>query len=111
MKPKTVLVGIAALGALAAAWWAWSKGKVFVTQTLNPASDKNAAYSAVNAIGAAVSGNENFSLGGAVFDLTHAADSGLDLDQAAKTCAALYPPGGAKRSKAGSICHQLGYGL
>lgn len=37
----------------------------------DPTSDKNLAYTGVNAVGAAVSGNKDFSLGGWFYELTH----------------------------------------
>lgn len=42
--------------------------KEVVTEDLNPASTENVVYSGVNAIGASVTGNEGFSLGGWIYD-------------------------------------------
>lgn len=39
---------------------------------LNPGSDRNLAYRGVNAIGAAATGDDAFSLGSWLYDLTHA---------------------------------------
>lgn len=39
---------------------------------VNPLSTENVAYGAVNATGAALSGNRDFSLGALIYDLTHA---------------------------------------
>jgi hypothetical protein len=45
-----------------------TKGVQAVVDAVNPLSDKNAAYSATNAVGAAVTGNKDFSLGSAIYD-------------------------------------------
>lgn len=42
-----------------------------VGTAINPTSDRNLAYRGVNAIGAAVSGRDSFSLGSWIYDLTH----------------------------------------
>jgi hypothetical protein len=42
-----------------------------IGDALNPASDKNLAYTGVNAVGAAVTGDKDFTLGGAVYEATH----------------------------------------
>jgi hypothetical protein len=42
-----------------------------IATTLNPASDKNAAYSGVNAVGAALTGDKAFSLGVWIYELLH----------------------------------------
>jgi hypothetical protein len=49
------------------AWDAAKEGVKYV----NPASDQNAAYQGVNSIGAWLSGNNKFDLGGAAYDATH----------------------------------------
>lgn len=49
-----------------------SKGLAAVGEAVNPLSDKNAAYSATNAVGAAVTGDKDFSLGSSIFDWFHA---------------------------------------
>lgn len=43
-------------------------GKKFVAEDLNPASDKNLVYSGVNAVGAKVTGDDSFSLGGWLYE-------------------------------------------
>lgn len=40
-------------------------------EAVNPTSDKNLAYRGVNAVGAAVTGDDSFSLGSWFYDLTH----------------------------------------
>lgn len=42
-----------------------------VGQAVNPTSDKNLAYSGVNAVGSAVSGQSDWTLGGWLYDATH----------------------------------------
>ena len=39
---------------------------------VNPTSANNLAYRGVNSIGASVTGDQNWSLGGAIYDLLHA---------------------------------------
>ncbi len=43
-------------------------------QAVNPTSDKNLAYTGVNAVGAAVTGDKDFSLGSWLYDVTHPND-------------------------------------
>ncbi len=45
---------------------------VAVGQAVNPVSDKNIAYQGVNAAGAAVTGDSEFSLGTWLYNVTHA---------------------------------------
>lgn len=54
-------------------------------EVLNPASDKNFAYSAVNAVGGAVTGDKDFSLGARVWEL-------LNPGAVARERAMLEPP-------------------
>ena len=42
-----------------------------VPAALNPASDKNLAYTGVNAVGQTVSGDDSWTLGGWIYDITH----------------------------------------
>lgn len=42
-----------------------------VAGALNPVSDQNIFYRATNAVGGAVAGDESFSLGSWIYDLTH----------------------------------------
>lgn len=42
-----------------------------VGDAINPTKDTNLAYRGVNAIGAAVSGDDSFSLGSWIYDITH----------------------------------------
>lgn len=50
----------------------FGKGLRGVGTALNPTSDRNLAYRGVNAVGAAISGRDSFSLGSWIYDLTHA---------------------------------------
>lgn len=47
-----------------------------VGTAVNPVSDQNLAYKGVNAVGSAVTGDQSFSLGGWIYDLTHPAGTG-----------------------------------
>jgi hypothetical protein len=40
-------------------------------EAVNPVSDQNLAYRGVNAVGAAISGRDSFSLGSWIYDLVH----------------------------------------
>lgn len=42
-----------------------------VTQDLNPASDRNLIYRGVNAVGGAIAGEDDWSLGSAIYDWLH----------------------------------------
>lgn len=65
------LLGIAAVGALAL-YFLYRKGAALVTETLNPASDKNIVYDGiVGGIGRSVSGDSSWSLGTWIYDATH----------------------------------------
>lgn len=69
MNTKTVLV-LAGFGALLAylVYRAASKSIAAAAEAVNPLSDKNLAYTGTNAVGAAVTGDKNFSLGSAIYD-------------------------------------------
>lgn len=45
-----------------------------VAQAVNPVSDQNVFYQGTNAVGAAVTGEENFNLGYWIYDLVHGDD-------------------------------------
>jgi len=67
---------VLALGALAAlaAWYLSRKAAdatAVVATALNPTSRENIAYSAINSIGAELSGNQSFSLGSWIYDFSH----------------------------------------
>lgn len=64
------MIGIAIVGA-GVIYSVKKKADKIVTETLNPMSQNNAAYSAVNSIGAMASGNQHFNLGGWIYDVTH----------------------------------------
>lgn len=46
-----------------------------VGQAVNPTSDKNLAYRGVNAVGGALTGDDSFSLGSWLYDVTHPGES------------------------------------
>lgn len=75
------VVVLAAIGGFV--YWKWGDDISDFFENLkdrfNPTSDKNLAYSGVNAIGAAVTGDENFTLGGAIYEATHDEQGGVDL--------------------------------
>ncbi len=58
--------GFIALGAVVAAYLLYQNRQLF-----NPASPNNAAYQGVNAIGSELTGNDEWTLGGWFYDLTH----------------------------------------
>lgn len=68
-------------GALAAAYYVYKLKqsaeqaveavKTVIQEDINPASSKNIAYSGVNSIGAKLTGDDSFSLGGWVYDKLH----------------------------------------
>lgn len=64
-----------AVGTADAAGKAVSTAAATVGGWVNPTSDKNLAYSGVNAIGGAISGEKDWSLGGAIYDWTHTGQS------------------------------------
>lgn len=59
------------------------RGAAAVGQAVNPTSRDNVAYSGVNAVGAAVSGDDSFSLGAWLYNVTHSEDEKLMSDQPA----------------------------
>ena len=62
----------AGLVAVVAIWWISRKAAAaagVVVDAVNPASENNLANRAVTAAGQAVTGNENWTLGGAIFEL------------------------------------------
>lgn len=66
--------GVLAVVALAAAALVWVQRKrigAAVVDAVNPASSSNLAYTAVNAVGGSVSGDDSWNLGGAIYDATH----------------------------------------
>lgn len=72
---KDVAIAVAVLaGTAIVVYGLWKAGGVVkkaVTEDLNPASDKNLAYSAVNAVGGAITGDADWSLGSAIYDWLH----------------------------------------
>lgn len=71
VSPQTLLYIAAGAAGIYVAYQVASKGKKFITEDLNPASDKNIAYSAVNNLGAVLSGDQNFSLGSWWYDVVN----------------------------------------
>lgn len=82
INPKDAAIAIAVLaGTGLVVYTAWkvkqgaeavsdAVGEV-ITEDLNPVSDQNLAYRGVNAIGAAISGDDSFSLGSWIYEITH----------------------------------------
>lgn len=68
------IAAIVALTALAGVGALLYVKRAQIGPALDPTSDKNLAYSTVNAIGAAVTGDKSFSLGSRIYDWTHADD-------------------------------------
>lgn len=65
------------VGAVAAvaAYFIYKKGTKLVTETFNPASDRNVVYDGVvGGIGRAISDDEHWSLGTWIYDITHSDD-------------------------------------
>lgn len=65
-KTIVLLGGVALAGFLA--YQIYTKGKTVVTETLNPASDKNVVNQGVNSAVQAVTGDENATLGTKIYD-------------------------------------------
>lgn len=74
INPQTVKTAAIVAGVAVVAYLLWrAKGAIgeAISTTLNPASDQNAAYKGVNAIGSTLTGDQDFSLGSYLYDLTH----------------------------------------
>jgi hypothetical protein len=63
-KQKLIVGGVIAV----AVYLQYLKTREFFTTALNPASDKNLAYSGVNGVGAKITGDENFTFGGWIYE-------------------------------------------
>lgn len=50
----------------------WFKDQAPPPGSFDPTSDKNLAYRGANAVGGALTGDDNFTVGGWLYDLTHA---------------------------------------
>lgn len=81
VNPNLVLYGVIAVAAVYAIYNAKKAAgavadtaKQVITKDLNPASDQNLAYRGVNGLGAAITGDNSWSLGGWIYDITHPAD-------------------------------------
>lgn len=85
INSKAILT-LAAVG-LGAAWLARNQvtaGVKAVGEAVNPVSRENVFHKGVEAVGVAVSGDPNFSLGGWLYDLTHkkpAPEDGIGISQ------------------------------
>jgi hypothetical protein len=81
VKTDLLIVGGVALALFGVAWWAKNKiadvGGAIVDVAgaavpyVNPVDSRNLAYTGVNAVGTAVTGDSGFSLGTAIFNATH----------------------------------------
>lgn len=65
IKDDALIIGGIALAVIGIAWW--MKNKI-ANGALNPASDKNVAYQAVNGFGSALTGDSSFDFGGSLWD-------------------------------------------
>lgn len=80
------LIGIGAVVAVGG-YLLWKNGLPAIGKAIDPTSRDNVFYGGVNAVGESVTGNENWTLGGQIYDWLHpneAADLGL-APKAAKT--------------------------
>ena len=66
------LAAVAAVGVLYLKRKDITEGVKDAAQAINPASDRNIVYRGVNGIGVSVSGDPEFTVGGAVYDLFNA---------------------------------------
>ena len=78
LNSKAAAYGVVALIGVAAVYFIGKKllggagdAARAVGDAVNPTSDKNLAYRGVNAVGATITGDDSFSLGGWLYDLTH----------------------------------------
>jgi hypothetical protein len=74
LKTDIIVVGVAGVVILAAGWYAKKKlGAALTTAApyVNPLDSRNLAYSGVNAVGGALTGEAGFTLGGWIYDITH----------------------------------------
>lgn len=69
-----LLVGVPLIGFIGYKLWGAREVVAAAVDKINPASTNNVVYQGVNGIGSAVTGDENFSLGGWAFDWTHNTD-------------------------------------
>lgn len=58
-------------GVVSAAGDVVADGYDALPNAIKPSSDKNVAYQATNKIGAAITGDKNFTFGGWLYDITH----------------------------------------
>jgi len=54
--------------------------KETVSKDLNPASNENIINKGVSSVGASISGNENWSLGGWIYDITHPESKAVETE-------------------------------
>lgn len=65
------VLAVVALAAVALVWVQRKRIGAAVADAVNPASEKNLAYTAVNAVGGAVANDDSWTLGGAIYEATH----------------------------------------
>lgn len=53
----------------------WKRGLPAIGSAINPVNQENIFYQGTNAVGEALTGKENFSLGSWIYDLTHDTDT------------------------------------
>lgn len=75
-KAVAILAGLAVAGFVAYKLYkgvavVGEAAKEIVTEKLNPVSDKNIAYNGVNSILQTLTGDQNATLGGKIYDWTH----------------------------------------
>ena len=63
-------LGLAAAGVLGG--WLLKRKAEKVAERLNPVNEHNYINTAVNTVGTKLTGNEHFTLGGWIYDITHA---------------------------------------
>ena len=72
-RPAATVAGVVVVGALV--WLMFGsrikRAAAAAATAVNPTSDQNLAYRGVNAVGAAISGRDSFSLGSWIYDLVH----------------------------------------
>lgn len=72
---KDVAIAVAVLAGTAVVLYGlWQAKRIVVkavSEDLNPASDRNLVYGAVNAVGGAIAGESDWSLGSAIYDWLH----------------------------------------
>lgn len=82
LNTKAAAYGVAILVGTAVVYWIVNKlldkasdAATAAGNAVNPTSDQNLAYRGVNAVGSAISGDEHWTLGGWIYDVTHPGES------------------------------------